>query len=141
MLVFGRAALEAAARELSTVAGALERFTRERMLANLLATHPLFKPFDKPQRQQLASRFSAHDVTAGTVLIREGDTGRRLFLLLTGEADVSKLDGDERVLLAVLKPGDVFGEIALIEHSVTTATVTAARSATVLFLAQKYSSG
>ncbi len=138
VLVFGRDALQSVARELSVVAAALERFTRQRLLANLLATHPLFKPFDRAQRQQLAGRFSAHDATPGTVLIREGDAGRGLFLILSGEVDVTKVDGTDRVMLATLKSGDVFGEISLIEKSATTATVTAARQTTVMFLAREY---
>jgi CRP-like cAMP-binding protein len=137
-LVFGREALHAVARELAVVGAALERFTRERLLGNLLATHPLFRPFDRAQRQQLAGRFSAHDAAPGTVLIREGEAGRGIFLILSGEVDVSKVDGDARVLLAVLKSGDVFGEIALIEHGATTATVTTSRHTTVLFLAREY---
>jgi CRP-like cAMP-binding protein len=138
VLVFGREALHAVARDLAVVATALERFTRERLLGNLLATHPLFKPFDRAQRAQLASRFSAHDAPAGTVLIREGDVGRGIFLILSGEVDVTKIDGDARVQLAVLKSGDVFGEIALVEHGATTATVTSSRHTTVLFLSREY---
>jgi CRP-like cAMP-binding protein len=138
VLTFGREALQAVARELAVVGTALERFTTERLLANLLATHPLFKPFDRAQRQQLAARFSAHTAMPGTELIREGDAGRGLFLILTGEVDVTKLDGTDRVMLASLKAGDVFGEISLLENSATTATVTAARRSTVLFLAREY---
>ncbi|MEI8255027.1 MAG: cyclic nucleotide-binding domain-containing protein [Deltaproteobacteria bacterium] len=136
VLVFGRDALEAVARDLKVVEAALDRFTRERLLSNLLATHPLFRPFDRAQRQQLAGRFSAHEAAPGTVLIREGDAGRGIFLLLSGEVDVQKIDGNDRVLLAMLKAGDVFGEISLIEQSPTTATVTASRQTTVLFLAR-----
>jgi CRP-like cAMP-binding protein len=40
------------------------------------------------------------------------------------------------VLLATLKPGDVFGEISLLEEGSATASVTAARPSTVLFLAK-----
>lgn len=137
LLVFGRAALQAVAREIMVVGLALERFTRERLVANLLATHPLFRPFDRAQRQQLAARFSAHEAAPGTVLIREGDEGRGLFLILAGEVDVTKDDGGTRVPLASLKAGDVFGEISLIEQSPTTATVTAARRTTVMFLARE----
>ena len=72
------------------------------------------------------------------MLIREGDTGRGIFLILSGEVDVTNVDGAARVLLAVLKTGDVFGEISLIEHSPTTASVTASRQTTVLFLAREY---
>lgn len=137
VLVFGREALQAVARDVNVVAAALERFTRERLLANLLATHPLFRPFDRTQRQQLASRFSAHEAAPGTVLIREGDAGRGIFFVLSGSVDVNKIDGNDRVLLAMLKAGDVFGEISLIEQSPTTATVTASRQTTVLFLARE----
>lgn len=138
VLVFGREALAAVARDLAVVATALDRFTRERLLSNLLATHPLFKPFDRAQRQQLAARFSAHDAAPGTLLIREGDVGRGIFLVLAGAVEVTKDDGGERVPLAVLESGEVFGEIALLEQSPTTATVTATRPTTVLFLAREY---
>lgn len=137
VLSFGREALSAIARELEVVGVALERFTRDRLLQNLLATHPLFKPFDRTQRTQLASRFSAHDAPAGTPIIREGDEGRGLFLLLSGEVEVSRDDHGQRVVLAMLKSGDLFGEISLIEQTKTTATVTALRNSTVLFLGKE----
>jgi CRP-like cAMP-binding protein len=137
VLVFGRDALTAVARDIAVVGVALERFTRDRLLQNLLATHPLFKPFDRAQRTQLAARFSAHDAPSGTSIIREGEEGRGLFLLLSGEVEVTREDHGERVILATLKSGDVFGEIALIEQSKTTATVTALRNSTVLFLGKE----
>ncbi|MFW5926133.1 MAG: cyclic nucleotide-binding domain-containing protein [Myxococcota bacterium] len=134
LLEFDRAALQAASREVATIARGLDQFMRERMLNNLLATAPLFRPLDRKQRLDLARRFNALDVAAGTELIREGDVGRGLYVLLHGEVDVSKRDGDEKVLLATLGPGDVFGEIALLQDEPATATVTAAVNGTVLFL-------
>jgi len=73
-------------------------------------------------------------VTPGTVVVREGQEGKGLYLILTGEVDVTKVDGSEKVLLATLRAGDCFGEISLIKKSPTTATVTAARHTTILFL-------
>jgi CRP-like cAMP-binding protein len=137
VLVFGRDALGAVARELEVVGQALERFTRDRLIQNLLATHPIFKPFDRAQRVQLAGRFSAHDAPAGTVIIRQGDVGRGLFLLLSGQVEVTREEAGQRVVLATLNSGDVFGEISLIEQSTTTATVTAVRNSTVLFLSRE----
>lgn len=134
LLEFDRTALQAASREVETIARGLDQFMRERMLNNLLATAPLFRPLDRKQRLDLARRFNALDVAAGTELIREGDVGRGLFVILHGEVDVSKRDGDEKVLLATLGPGDVFGEIALLQDEPATATVTAAANGTVLFL-------
>jgi CRP-like cAMP-binding protein len=134
LLEFDREALAAAAQEVGPLAAALDKFTRERLLNNLLATSPLFAPLDRKQRLDLVRRFTAHDVAPGVVIIREGEPGRGLFILLAGEVDVSKVDGDSKVLLASLKPGDVFGEISLLDDSPTTATITAARASTVLFL-------
>ncbi len=134
LLEFDREALAATSREVAPLAAALDKFTRERLLNNLLATSPLFAPLDRKQRIDLVRRFTAHDVAPGTLVIREGEPGRGLFVLLAGEVDVSKVDGDSKVLLASLKPGDVFGEISLLDDAPATASVTAARASTVLFL-------
>ena len=134
LLEFDREALGSLSREVAPLAAALDKFTRERLLNNLLATSPLFSPLDRKQRLDLVRRFTAHDVAPGTLIIRENEPGRGLFILLAGEVDVSKVDGDSKVLLASLKPGDVFGEISLLDESPATATVTAARTSTVLFL-------
>jgi CRP-like cAMP-binding protein len=134
LLEFDRETLAALARDVAPLAAALDKFTRERLLNNLLATSPLFSPLDRKQRLDLVRRFTAHDVAPGVVIIREGEPGRGLFILLAGEVDVSKVDGDSKILLASLKPGDVFGEISLLDDSAATATVTAARTSTVLFL-------
>ncbi len=136
LLEFDREALAGASREVSTLAAALDKFTRERLLQNLMGSSPLFSPLDRKQRLDLVRRFTAHDVAAGVQIVREGEPGRGLFVLLAGEADVSKVDGDSKVLLATLKAGDVFGEISLLGDEDATATVTAARQSTVLFLAK-----
>ncbi len=135
---FDRATLAAAAQEVQTIAHALDKFTRERLLNNLLATAALFRPLDRKQRLDLMRRFTAHDVAPGTQIIEEGQPGRGLYVLLNGEMDVSKVDGEEKVLLATLKPGDVFGEISLLNDQPTTASVTSATNATVMFLAREY---
>lgn len=136
LLEFDREALAGASREVATLAAALDKFTRERLLQNLMATSPLFSPLDRKQRLDLVRRFTAHDVAAGVQIVREGEPGRGLFILLAGEADVSKVDSGSKVLLATLKAGDVFGEISLLGDEPATATVTAARQSTVLFLAK-----
>jgi len=138
LLEFPKESLMALSGEIHAVADALDKFTRERLLNNLLATCPVFKPFDRQQKLELVRRFSAHDVAPGTVMIAEGHDGRGLYLLLSGDADVTKVDGAEKVLIGNIKSGDAFGEISLLHGTKTTATVTAARQSTVLFLAREY---
>jgi CRP-like cAMP-binding protein len=134
LLEFNRDTLAAASEKIIEIATALDRFTRDRLVQNILATNPLFRPFDRAQRLELLKRFSAHEVTPGTIVVKEGQEGKGLYLILTGEVDVTKIDGREKVLLATLRAGDCFGEISLIKKVPTTATVTAARHTTILFL-------
>ncbi len=135
----GKQSLATLADELGAVAAALHGFTRERLLGNLMATSPLFKPFNRMQQRDLLRRFTSHDVAPGTVVINEGEEGRGLFVVLSGELDVSRRASDgTTVPLGGLKTGDVFGEMSLLRHGKTTATVAATRPATVLFLAREY---
>jgi CRP-like cAMP-binding protein len=139
VLEVGRQSLASLADELGAVAEALHGFTRERLLGNLMATSPLFKPFNRMQQRDLLRRFTSHDVSPNTVVINENEEGRGLFVVLSGELDVSRKSADGSVVpLGTLKTGDVFGEMALIRNARTTATVIAQRSATVLFLAREY---
>ncbi len=139
LLEVTREGLSSLAAEMNAVAVALDRFTRERLLNNLLATAPLFKAFSRKQRLDLIKRFTGHEVAPGTAILREGDPGRGLYVVLSGEVDVTKAQaGDEDVLLATLKAGEVFGEIALLKGGPATATVTAARQCTILFLDKVY---
>lgn len=139
LLEVGRQSLATLADELGAVAEALHGFTRERLLGNLMATSPLFKPFNRMQQRDLLRRFTSHDVAPGTVVINEGEEGRGLFVVLSGELDVSRRTSDgSTVPLGGLRTGDVFGEMSLLRNARTNATVVAQRPATVLFLAREY---
>jgi CRP-like cAMP-binding protein len=139
LLEVGRQSLASLADELGAVAEALHGFTRERLLGNLMATSPLFRPFNRMQQRDLLRRFTSHDVAPGTVVINEGEEGRGLFVVLAGELEVSRRSADgTTVPLGTLRTGDVFGEMAIVRNARTTATVVAQRHATVLFLAREY---
>jgi CRP-like cAMP-binding protein len=139
LLEVGRQSLASLADELTAVAEALHGFTRERLLGNLMATSALFRPFNRMQQRDLLRRFTSHDVAPGTVVIHEGEEGRGLFVVLSGELDVSRRAASGEVVpLGTLRTGDVFGEMALLRNARTTATVVAQRPATVLFLAHEY---
>ena len=138
LLEFDVETLGQASRGLASLARALDKFTRERLVHNLLNTAPLFRPLDRTQRLDLVRRFVGHEVAMHTDLIREGEPGRGLYVVLHGSVDVSKRDGEDKVLLATLGAGDVFGEMSLLQGAPATATVTAAQRSTVLFLAREY---
>jgi CRP-like cAMP-binding protein len=134
LLELSRADIETQAEELETVAAALKRFTRGRFLANLAATSPLFRTMDKEARRRVIALFESEEVVTGDVLIEEGEAGPGLFLVLRGEFKVSRrVSGTER-RLAILRSGQVFGEISLLKDVPTTATVTAVSLGEVLKL-------
>jgi len=133
-----RESLAALADELPAVAAALQKFTYERMLQNLMARNPLFKPFNKSQQRDLLRRFTSHDVAPGTDIIHEGDPGTGLFVVLSGAVEVKKESTDATTPLATLRAGDVFGEMSLLRSGPTTATVTSSEQSTVLFLSRDY---
>ena len=95
-------------------------FSQETKVAALRGS-PLFHGLATSELAQLAKETEDLEVGPGKVLCEEGDTAREFFVILEGEVEVTK----KGHRLAALGPGDFFGEIALIEHSTRTATVTA----------------
>jgi CRP-like cAMP-binding protein len=86
-----------------------------------LRRSPLFEGLARSELTQLAKGTEDVDAPHGKVLCTQGDTAGEFFVILEGEVEVTK-DGDR---IGTLGPGDFFGEIALIDRSRRTATVTA----------------
>ena len=118
------------ARRHPGVAAALKTFCRQRLLSNLLATSALFRPLDRTERRELATRFRARDALAGEVVIAEDGRGDGLFVILAGEVEVLR-DG---IQAGTLGAGDVFGEMSLLDGVPATATVRTLRRTSLLRL-------
>lgn len=97
------------------------RITQDQKVTTLKQS-PLFEGLSRKQLVQLARLTDDIDVPAGTVLCEQGRRGQEFFVIIEGEATVTR--GGKAV--ATIGSGDFFGEIALLEHVVRTATVTAA---------------
>jgi signal transduction histidine kinase len=73
--------------------------------------------------------------TPGTILCRENAVEDRFYMILEGEAEVTKtINNTEERLLKTLSPGDFFGEMALIHNAPRAATVTVKTAMTTLEL-------
>jgi len=139
LLEVDRAAVARLCEAVPVLAERLDRFARERLLKNLLATSPLFKPFDHTQQMELLKRFEGHDLEPGTVIIREGDAGQGLFVMLLGEVEILQKDPSGREKpVAKLGAGEVFGEMSLLGDRPTTATVRTLSRTTIMFLGREY---
>jgi eukaryotic-like serine/threonine-protein kinase len=79
-------------------------------------------------------RLPRQTFAAGTLIIREHDVGDSAFIILSGKCRVSRRAGDHDETLAILGPGEVFGEMALLLDEARVASVEAVTPVTVLVL-------
>jgi CRP-like cAMP-binding protein len=89
---------------------AVLRFVRDRLVERWMRASPLFRPFDDAQRAELASRFAFLEIDAGTQLLGAGARPDGLYIVLAGRFAVHR--GSRAV--AMLGPGDLIGETALL---------------------------
>ena len=82
---------------------------------------PLFHGLNDKQMKALANNFTERSFREGQELTAEGQGGAGFFVIESGDARVT-VDGADRRMLG---PGDYFGEIALIDGGLRTATITA----------------
>lgn len=82
---------------------------------------PLFADLDRRELEQIARMFKERRFSAGETVVREGSGGAAFFLIESGEASVT-VRGEDR---GSLSGGDYFGEMALIDEGVRSASVTA----------------
>ena len=82
---------------------------------------PLFADLNKREARELARLFKERRFSAGDIVVQAGSGGAAFFVIESGEAAVF-VGGEERT---TLKPGDHFGEIALIDEGTRTATISA----------------
>ncbi len=130
LLEIPAAVLTDLSRQHPTIASALKKFCRQRLLSNLMNGATLFKPFTKSERRDLVQKFRARDVNRGETLIKEGEKSDGLYVILTGEVSVA-VRGQT---VAALHEGDVFGEMSLLTRTPATATVTTKKKTSLLRL-------
>ena len=91
-------------------------------LEQQLATVPLLAGLEPRVRRRLADVGKRRTYQADETIVKEGSTGTALYIVLSGQARVEKGAGER---LGELRPGDFFGELALIEEHPRSASVIA----------------
>ena len=91
---------------------------------NLVQGNSLFTILASEQQQKLVDLSSIHSYGAGEIIVGENETGDSLFVILKGKAKVSRSsDSANRLEVADLYRGDVFGEMTLFTAEPRNATV------------------
>jgi CRP/FNR family cyclic AMP-dependent transcriptional regulator len=104
-------------------------------IAASLAAIPFFGGLEPAALDRLAGTMRARRFRRGEVIFHIGDPGDALFVIVTGEVKISlpSETGDEAIL-ATLRPGDVFGELALLDGAPRSASATALTAAEIVVL-------
>lgn len=96
---------------------------------------PIFAGLDEAALNLLWERAKEIKAAAGETVVREGETGNRLFLVGEGQVRVCKHFGQpDEIELAKLAPGNFFGEMCILETLPRSATVQAITDATLYSL-------
>lgn len=103
-------------------------------LAVILGRVPLFEPLSKNERLELAGQVVSRHFPKGAPLIRMGESGESMFVLLEGLLEVFAVAGPEgnEIRVARISPGAFFGEMSLFTGEPRSATVKAESDALVL---------
>ena len=93
---------------------------------DVLRRSPLFAALDEQASAELLSSMTPLRMDRGDVLFHEGDPGDRLYVITEGKVKLGRTSYDGREnLLAILGPGEMFGELSLFDPGPRTATATA----------------
>ena len=86
---------------------------------------PLFAGLSDPDLLQLLEMARYQSLETGTMLMSQGDPGEEMFVVLDGELNVTRREGGVENLIAKRGPGEVVGELALLELAPRSASVRA----------------
>jgi CRP/FNR family transcriptional regulator, cyclic AMP receptor protein len=102
-----------------------------------LAQVPLFSALSRRELALVARRAEDVNVPAGKVLVSEGETGQQFFVIMSGQARLTRRGRK----LVTLGPGDAFGELALLDKHPRNATAVAETPMELVVLGQREFAG
>ena len=104
-------------------------------MEDVVRNAPLFLALDEEASVALRASMVEMDLARGQVVFSEGDSGDRLYVIVDGKIKLGTSSSDGREsLLAILGPGEMFGELSLFDPGPRTATATALTETTLLGL-------
>lgn len=92
----------------------------------LLAAHPLLEHLDAAELDALVRHTRVERHAANTVIFRKGDPGLSMLAVVSGRVKISSVSAEgKEVVLNIISPGEIFGEIALLDGKERSANATA----------------
>jgi CRP-like cAMP-binding protein len=104
-------------------------------LQEAVAAIPFFSPLNADERKKLADEATLHVFNAGETIIREGDSGRSIYVILDGQVRVFTRDHQgEELELAVLEVSQFFGEMSFLTGKPRSGSVMAVDTSVIVEL-------
>jgi len=109
-----------------------------RAVADYLAYSPVFAPLSEADRLELATRMRPRHFGKSEIVFHQDDPAAHVYLIASGTVKISVEDeSGQEVVIALIRGGEVFGELALFDEGQRSATVTALTETTTLALASR----
>jgi CRP-like cAMP-binding protein len=107
-------------------------------IEKFLENSELFGSLGRESRSAVADICIPREIRKNEILFREGEPGHSLYFLVHGNVELSKNSGDgKRIVVRVMKDGEMFGEVVLFEKSSFPVTAAAVRKSLVLLIPRK----
>jgi diguanylate cyclase (GGDEF)-like protein len=107
--------------------------------ADALWAMPLFRSLTREERQGLVAEATDHNYLTGQDVIREGESGDKVYVVLSGRVRVMETahETQAELFLGELGPGDIFGELGILRDQPRSATVVAVEPTLCLIIPQR----
>lgn len=107
-------------------------------VADALEHVPVFAPLPAAERRTLAARLRFRRYAPNEIVFHRGDPASHLYVMVAGTVKVALPDEQGReAIVALLRGGDVFGDLALFDDSPRSATITAVTETVALLLTRE----
>jgi signal transduction histidine kinase len=100
----------------------------------LIRRVPLFADLTDDEADELLASATRLEAAPGETVIAEGDLGDSLYIILSGELEVTKRDAGRNITLATRRPGEFLGEMSLLEQAPRSASVRAVTASRLLVI-------
>lgn len=107
-----------------------ERFFEDLELMMVLKSIPMFNELDFETLYQVSKIADFKNAAAGEAVVKKGETSQSFYVLLEGRVGVYLVEGAKAI--ACIGPGEIFGELGIIDQKERTATVRALEDAMML---------
>lgn len=110
-------------------------------IGEVLRNIPLFSTLSETDLNRICGIIQEVELAAGECLFDEGSTGDRAYIIREGELEVFKISSGREVMLAVRGPGEVIGEMSLLEQMPRMASVRARLDSRLVVISQQQFDG